>query len=143
MRTRRQITTGAVLAGTLMAVFVQNPATSAATATANLSVTATVTTNCTITTSAVAFGSYDPIVTHASANLDQNGSVTITCTKGAATTIALDLGNNASGSVRRMKDSGTNYMAYELYQEAGRTTVCICGRSQERSANAFSHRPLA
>ncbi len=94
----------------------------ASTATANLSVSATVAANCTITTSAIAFGAYDPISANATANLDATGSVIITCTKGATTTIGLDTGANASGSTRRLASSG-NYLTYELYQDSSRTTV--------------------
>ena len=68
---------------------------SAATATANLSVSATVTNNCTISTAALAFGSYDPVVAHASTNLDGSGTVTVACTKGAVATVGLGLGSNA------------------------------------------------
>ena len=93
------------------------PMASAATATANLGVSATVTNNCTISTAALAFGSYDPVVAHASTNLDGTGTVIVACTKGATATIGLGLGSNASGSVRRMKDAATNYLTYELYQE--------------------------
>jgi spore coat protein U-like protein len=96
---------------------------SAATATANLGVSATVTNNCTISTSAVAFGSYDPVVAHASTDLDSSGTVTVACTKGASSTVGLGLGSNASGSTRRMSDGGSNYLTYELYQDNGRTTV--------------------
>jgi spore coat protein U-like protein len=96
---------------------------SAATATANLGVSATVTNNCTISTAALAFGSYDPVVAHASTNLDGTGTVTVACTKGATSTIGLGLGSNASGSTRRMSDGGTNFLTYELYQDSGRTTV--------------------
>ena len=99
------------------------PVASAATATANLGVSATVTNNCTISTAALTFGSYDPVVAHASTNLDGTGTVIVACTKGATSTIGLGLGSNASGSVRRMKDSGTNYITYELYQDSGRSTV--------------------
>jgi spore coat protein U-like protein len=95
---------------------------SAATATANLGVSATVVNNCTISTTALAFGSYDPVVAHASTDLDGTGTVTVACTKGATSTIGLGLGSNASGSTRRMTD-GSNYLTYELYQDAGRTTV--------------------
>lgn len=95
----------------------------AATATANLGVSATVTNNCTISTAALAFGSYDPVVTHASTNLDGSGTVTVACTKGATATIGLGLGSNASGSTRRMTDGSSNYLTYELYSDAGRTTV--------------------
>ena len=46
----------------------------AQTASTNLSVTATVAKNCSITTTAVAFGSYDPIVANAATPLDGTGS---------------------------------------------------------------------
>jgi spore coat protein U-like protein len=94
----------------------------AGSATTSLSVNATVTNNCTISSSPLAFGAYDPVVAQASTALDGTGGVTITCTKGAAATIGLDLGSNASGSARRMA-SGSERLAYELYQESGRSTV--------------------
>jgi spore coat protein U-like protein len=98
----------------------------AATATANLGVSATVTNNCTISTQALAFGSYDPVAAHASANLDGTGEVVVACTKGATATIGLGLGSNASGSTRRMV-AGTNFLTYELYNEPTRTTVWDAG----------------
>jgi spore coat protein U-like protein len=95
----------------------------AATATANLAVSATIANNCTITTSPVGFPAYDPIVTHASTPDDSTtGSVTVTCTKGAAATIGLGLGANVSGSQMRMAN-GTNYLNYALYQDSGHATV--------------------
>lgn len=94
----------------------------AQTATANLSVSATVVKNCSITTTAVAFGNYDPVVTNAATDLDGTGTVVVTCTKGAGTRIDLGLGANASGSIRRMA-GGTDFLTYELYQNSGRTTV--------------------
>ena len=96
---------------------------SAATATANLSVSATVTNNCTISTASLAFGSYDPVVAHASTDLDGTGTVTVACTKGAAATVGLGLGSNASGSTRRLSNGATEFLSYELYQDSGRTTV--------------------
>jgi spore coat protein U-like protein len=95
----------------------------AATATANLAVSATIANNCTITTIAVGFPTYDPIVTHASTPDDSTtGSVTVTCTKGAAATIGLGLGANVSGTQMRMAN-GTNYLNYALYQDSGHATV--------------------
>src|SRR5437016_6746354 len=67
----------------------------AGSASTSLSVTATVSNNCTISTAALAFGAYDPIVTHASTALDGTGTVTIACTKGATTTIGLDTGTRS------------------------------------------------
>jgi spore coat protein U-like protein len=95
----------------------------AATATANLSATATVINNCTISTATLAFGNYDPVDVNAAAHLDASGTVTIACTKGATATIGLGLGANASGSTRRLTDGSGNYLTYEMYHEAARTTV--------------------
>jgi spore coat protein U-like protein len=99
---------------------------SAATATANLNVTANVNANCTIGTTAVAFGAYDPIVTHAAATLDATGTVSIACTKGTTANIGLGLGANASGAVRRMSDGGTERLTYELFQPASAAVGAVC-----------------
>lgn len=99
----------------------------AGTATSNLSVTATVSANCTITTAPVAFGAYDPIATNATNPLDGTGTVTVTCTNGSAATITLGQGADpAAGStdaapLRQMKDTGTDALAYSLYQDSDRT----------------------
>ncbi|PYQ53003.1 MAG: hypothetical protein DMF59_02925 [Acidobacteria bacterium] len=57
--------------------------------------------------------------------LDQTGTVSINCTKGTSGVVSLNLGVNASGAVRRMQDTGAagNYLTYEIYSDAGRTTV--------------------
>ena len=96
---------------------------SAASATASLAVGATVAANCTITTNALAFGAYDPVVTNAVSSLDGTGQLVVACTKGATPTIALGLGGNASGSSRRMKDSGGNFLTYELYHDSSASVV--------------------
>jgi len=99
---------------------------SAASQTASLPVSVIVGNNCTITATAVAFPNYDPIVAHATTPDDSTaGAVTITCTKGTAATIGLGLGSNALVNQRRMEDASAsiNYINYELYQTAARTTV--------------------
>jgi len=55
--------------------------------------------------------------------LDGTGTVIVTCTKGAVTTVGLGLGSNVTGSTRRLKDPGTNFLTYELFRDAGRVTV--------------------
>jgi len=95
----------------------------AASTSANLSLTASVANNCTIATSAVAFGSYDPVVAHAAADLDGAGQVTIACTKGAAATIGLDLGSNAAVTTRRLSDGVSSFLTYELYTDVARADV--------------------
>jgi spore coat protein U-like protein len=101
---------------------------SAATDTADVEVTATVTANCNITSSGLAFGAYDPVITNAASNLDASGTLTVTCTSGSTGVIALGQGANAdTGStdaipLRRMV-SGLNFLSYALFQDAGRTTL--------------------
>ncbi len=100
----------------------------AGTATSNLGVSASVSANCTISTTAVAFGAYDPIVTNATTPRDANGAVTITCTKGSGPTIGLDVGlysTHASGTTRAMTDgAGTpSSLSYEVYQDSPGGTV--------------------
>jgi spore coat protein U-like protein len=112
-----------VIAG--MVIFLAAVPVFADTATSNFTVTASVANNCTISTTGITFGAYDPIVANATTALDSTGSVTITCTQGAATTIGLNAGNNtanASGTTRAM-NSGTNFLSYEIFQNAGRTTL--------------------
>ena len=103
------------------------PRASAATATANLTVSATVTKNCTVSTSALAFGSYDPVVANASANLDGTGTVSVACTRGATANVGLGTGSNASGSARRLTDGSGNFLNYELYSDSGRSAVWNAG----------------
>lgn len=122
---RGALVTGAIA---MLLMVVDVPATMASTSTANLSVTASVSANCSITTNAVAFGTYDPIVTNASTALTASGVVNTTCTNGASATITLGQGANpgtgstASAPVRRMAN-GTNYLSYGLYSNSSYTTT--------------------
>lgn len=100
----------------------------AQTATSSFTVTATVSANCTISTVGITFGAYDPVVAHASTPLDANGSVSVACTAGAATTIGMDQGSNPTATStaalpeRQMAD-GPNALRFDLYQDSARTTV--------------------
>jgi len=95
----------------------------AQTASTQVPVTATVIRNCTILSAPVAFGNYDPITANKTQPLDITGTVTITCTKGTPAKIALDLGSNASGAVRRMAGGTAAFLTYELYKDSNRTQV--------------------
>lgn len=96
----------------------------AGTDTASLPVAATIADKCKLSNPvSVNFGSYDPVVDNASAALDQTGTFDIKCTKGASGVMELGNGSNFSSPNRRMKDSGTNYLTYDLYTTTGRTTV--------------------
>jgi spore coat protein U-like protein len=80
-----------------------------------------------VSTTALGFGSYDPVVANASANLDGTGAVVVACTRGATATVGLGGGSNASGATRRMGDGAGNFLSYELYSDSGRSTVWNAG----------------
>lgn len=96
----------------------------AGTSTSNLGVTATVVSSCSITAGTVAFPNYDTVT---GTQIDGQGTVTVSCSKGAITTITLGQGANANtGStdvlpLRRMKNtSTTDMLSYSLYSDATR-----------------------
>jgi spore coat protein U domain-containing protein, fimbrial subunit CupE1/2/3/6 len=99
--------------------------------TSTLTSLASVNTNCSVSTSAVAFGTYDPITVNAppasgGVDLNATGSITITCVKGTAPTIGLDLGAHASGSTRQMLSGSADYLAYQLYQPPNNAAGTAC-----------------
>jgi spore coat protein U-like protein len=91
--------------------------------TKNFNATASVAAKCVMSNVAnLDFGSYDPVVTNAGANLPGNTSFTLTCTKNASPSISLSIGNanfaaNLAG--KRAMNNGTasagNYLSYDLY----------------------------
>ena len=99
----------------------------AGSATSAFRVTATLDPTCTVQTTPAAFGHYNPITTHATAPLEITSSVTITCSKGMATTIGLDRGlhaDYATNTTRAMKHVlRDEYLNYELYQDSIHTTL--------------------
>jgi spore coat protein U-like protein len=112
---------GLTIAGSVALAW--SPAAKAATAASDLGVGAAVIAKCTITTASIAFGDYDPVVANASTNLDGTGTVTVACTKGATASIGLNLGANATGSMRQMSDGSSGRLTYELFSDSDRSTV--------------------
>ena len=82
----------------------------------------------TITTTGINFANYDPVVDNHTTPLDANGTVTVACTSGAATSIGMDqgmtpkAGSSAAAPLRQMA-SGANRVRYDLYQDALRSSV--------------------
>ncbi|GGX19794.1 hypothetical protein GCM10007242_28390 [Pigmentiphaga litoralis] len=97
----------------------------AADATSSMAVGATVANTCAISTAPIAFGAYDAVT---KAEINTTGSVTVTCTLGAATVVKLNQGLNPTGPstdavpVRQMI-SGANLLPYSLSTEATMATV--------------------
>ncbi|CAL1239460.1 Csu type fimbrial protein [Candidatus Methylocalor cossyra] len=126
-------TQGIALALVMTALALVGRSASAATATTTLNVSATVAQDCSITTTPLAFGNYMPATAHSVTALTGTATVTIACTAGTTTggqngpTIGLDLGSHASGPTRNMqRDTGTEVLAYELYQPNDNTPGTGC-----------------
>lgn len=100
----------------------------AGTATANLGISASVSTNCTISTTALAFGAYDPIGANATTPLNGSGAVSVACSKGSTgLTIGLNSGINASGTQRQLlAATSTDVLQYDLFQPASTTPGAAC-----------------
>jgi len=100
----------------------------AQTATTNVPVSANIANTCTISNAPVLLGAYDPVVTNDTVPKDGSGSVTITCTRGAVTSVSLGLGQNPVATQRQMSDGAAppSFMAYELYQPPNNTPGAAC-----------------
>lgn len=89
--------------------------------TSTFNVTATVLASCTLSAGNVAFGNYS------STQLDATGTLSVTCTTGAAYVIGLDAGSGSGATVatRRMTHStnSAQTLAYSLYRDASRALV--------------------
>src|SRR5436190_24300459 len=82
--TMGRIAAGAAVAAMLGTLAVSQATLNAAVDTANLAVQANVAAKCTITApNVLQFGSYDPVVTNATADLDASTTISVACTKGA------------------------------------------------------------
>jgi len=91
--------------------------------TVTFDVTASVVGDCTISAFAINFGTYEPVVTHNTVPLDSTTTINVYCTKGTAGSVALDNGVNFSGGNRRMKSAAGALMIFEIYKDAGYSTV--------------------
>ena len=99
----------------------------AGSATQNIAVSTTITAKCTISTTAVAFGDYDPITGN---DVTTNGTVVVGCTK-ASTGLWVGLGEGAhyaSGTRNLNGAASSDKLAYSLMQptsnDAGSSSVC-------------------
>lgn len=100
----------------------------AATTSTNIAVSASVSQACSIsTTSALAFGAYDPIGANASAALNATGQISVICSKGASSlTIGMNGGAQPVGAQRQMKGVLLGLLSYNLFQPADNTPGKAC-----------------
>ncbi|KGQ19332.1 Spore coat protein U [Lysobacter dokdonensis DS-58] len=107
---------------------------------ASLPVTANVAATCVVTsTTAVAFGAYDPL---AATPLNGAGTISVRCTKGTSADIALGVGANASTAscttLTRRMTNGTDFLGYGLYSDTGRSTVWGCDTTNDITRSSTS-----
>ena len=92
------------------------------TANSNIALSANVAAACNITAGPLAFGTYNPLGAAAQAS----ASLSIACTQGTAPVISLGAGQNATGSQRKLKTSGTDTLNYSLYQPLSNAAGAAC-----------------
>ena len=88
-----------------------------------ITMTAVVSAECTVSTTSVNFGAYDPVSANAATPLDSTGTVDVYCTTGTAGTVSLDPGTHVTGSTRRMLSGVANFLNYEIYRDAARSSI--------------------
>lgn len=88
----------------------------------SLVATAGVADSCVIDPAALAFGDYAPVGANAVSPRDAQATIRVACTRNTAYSIGLDPGSFPSGSDRYMAN-GAQRLRYELYTDAGRSTV--------------------
>ena len=124
-----------LLAATCLGLIAGTHMANAATATGSLGVSAQLTVTCTVNSPSIAFGTIasDAGVSSGSAaiNVSCNGAP-------VSPTIALDTGLNSLGVVAttRALSNGTNFLDYDLYTNAGLTTVWSSAQSVTVSAGS-------
>ena len=102
----------------LLALFLAADA-GAATDSAVMQVSVSVVPNCRIAVTDMAFGAYDPLVQHATTNLDGTAQVRVVCTKNERASILME----ENGSPVRSLRSGEHLLAYGIFSDSARTQV--------------------
>jgi spore coat protein U-like protein len=97
----------------------------------SIAVSTTVANKCLVAAGAtLGFANYDPVVTHATADLTGTGTFQVRCTKGSTgVSVGLGLGANPSAGPalpRHMSAGGTDLLTYHLYQPTG-ASLNTCG----------------
>ena len=93
----------------------------ASTTTSSLAVSMTITAGCTVAAGTIAFGTQSSLLS----NVDQTGSVAVTCSNTTPYNVGFDAGaNGGSVTTRKMKGgaSNTEFVNYSLFTTAARTS---------------------
>ncbi|HUP45033.1 MAG TPA: spore coat U domain-containing protein [Thermoanaerobaculia bacterium] len=95
----------------------------AATDSARMQVSVSVIPNCRIAVTDLAFGAYDPLVEHATTNLDGTAQVRVVCTKNERASILME----ENGSSIRTLRSGDSLLSYGIFSDPARTQTWGAG----------------
>lgn len=108
-----------VLLGLLAAGGLSSSAMAASPATATMDVKINIVGACTVTAAELDFGNNGVLANV----INQDSSLTVTCSNGLGYNVGISDGANVSSSVRRMKGvtSPNEFITYELYKNSGRT----------------------
>lgn len=94
--------------------------TPAATDTTTFTVTANIVADCNLAAANLAFGSYDAASGSA---LDATSNISVYCSSGLAYDVSLNVGSGGGTFATRTMASGGNTLNYNLFNNAGRTTI--------------------
>ncbi len=92
----------------------------APTATANFNVTITIQDECTISATTLDFGTNPGVIT---ANIDNQNTISVTCTNTTPWTITLSTGGAGVYNPRKMTGPGAATIDYNIYRDAARTQI--------------------
>ena len=112
-----------------IALLITSEAVFAASVSTNIPVSASVSQNCSVSTnSALAFATYDPIGTNATAALNATGQISVACSKGATgLTIGMDNGTHVSATQRQMLGgTAAGLLQYNIFQPPGNAPNAAC-----------------
>jgi spore coat protein U domain-containing protein, fimbrial subunit CupE1/2/3/6 len=127
----------------LLSVVLVPSAALADSATSNVGVSANVSKNCLISATPLSFVGYDPVVAHATANLDVTGGLSIACTKGLNPGVTLNGGSGGSVTARRMVHADGSLLNYGLFSDQNRSdnwgsTPVAQGAAESKQARTFT-----
>jgi spore coat protein U-like protein len=90
-----------------------------------LNVTAYVEKECLVGTSSLAFGEYSYIYENKTDALNGSGTISLTCTSGAAPKVVLGVGTSGEGSSnqRQLSDGSSHLLNYNLFSDSARETI--------------------
>lgn len=88
-----------------------------------LTITLIVARACTVSSFSINFGNYDTVGANEVTPLDATAPIDVRCTAGTTATVILGAGMHASAGERRLMSPGGDYLRYNVFMDASRTSV--------------------